>query len=383
MEKEYRISTGMQFFYGILAVGMFVFSVFLVFDNNPSVAKIVVLLPLAFAACAVLIFINLLRRKIVIDEKCIRCTSLFSTKQLALTDIKGSRVSGKAIELEPISAAEPTIVIGNYTDLKNSDQLASWAKDNFKDLNAMDLEAEKTKALQDPNLGLTEDERESQLKQKRTLATVYNIAGLAVGFLLIFLNALSATIILLLYPLAGILVMAFSKGVIKFVSSSMRSVHAFILLGFVLPCFILLIKSLGSYTVLLVNQLWLPGLGVGGVVFLLLYVFGINRSIKGIGAQVIAMAIPALLYGFGAVRMIDCAFDQSTPQIYNAGVLNRRIDQGRSTSYFLTLSSWGPRQEQETEVRRGVYRNTMIGDTVKVRLKDGLLHIPWFTVIEQ
>jgi hypothetical protein len=380
MEKEFKISTVMQIFYGSLAVGMFVFSIYLV--ATPAVALWVLLFPLTLTAGSILIFINLYRRRIIIDEESIRCVSLFSTKELPLKGIKGSRVGQKVIELEANAPAGAKIVIGNYSDLTNSDELAKWAKENFKDLSAIDLEAQKNSALQDPNLGSTEGEREALLKQKKIQAGFYNAAGLILGICMIFIDPLSLTIIGLATPMGGIVLMASSKGVIKYVSDSRRSVYAFILLGFVLPCFTLLIKSMDPITVVGVKQLWLPGFGVAAIVFFLLYTIGINRSIGSIGAQIIFMVVPALLYGFGAVRMSNFVFDRSAPQVYSAVAQDRRIAHGKSVSYYLTLTPWGPRTEfQESEVSRSVYLSVEIGDTVKVNERAGWLHIPWFTVI--
>jgi hypothetical protein len=219
------------------------------------------------------------------------------------------------------------------------------------------------------------------LKRKKTGAIVYNIAGLFLGFCMIFFPTLLAACIGLFYPLLGVLLMVFSKGATKYVVNLNRSVYSYILLGFVLPCFTLLIMSLDKYSVVKVSALWLPGFGVAAILFLLLYATGINRSIGSIRVQLIFMAIPALLYGYGAVRMANCVFDPSVPKIYSVGVQDRRVDHGKSVSYYLLLSPWGPRQEdQEVEVGRSVYRSVRIGDTVKVNVKGGLFHIAWFTV---
>jgi hypothetical protein len=382
MEQEYRISTDMQIFYGILAVGMFIFSIYLVAIYNPAAGVGVLLIPLALAAGSVLIVINLYRRRIIIDGDSIRCISLFSTKELPLKGIKGSRVGQKVIELEAYAPAGAKIAIRNYTDLTDSDQLAEWARANFTDLSAIDLATMRDKALQDANFGSTEGEREALLKKKKGQAAVYNGAGLFLGFCMIFLPLLPLTIIGLATPLAGIVLMAFSKGAIKYPPDARRSVYGYILLGFPIPCFTLLIMSMDPFTVVSVRQLWLPGFGVAAIVFFLLYTFGINRTMGAIRMQVIFMAIPALLYGFGAVRMANVVFDQSAPRVYRAVVYDRRVAQGKGVSYYVTLAPWGPRTGyQESEVSRSVYRSVETDDTVVVNERAGWLHIGWFTIV--
>jgi len=378
---EYTVSTGMKIFYGLLAIGMFVFSVFLVNVYNPSVTHAVLLFPLFLTAGAVLIIVNLIKRGIVIDDHSILCNNLFSRKELEFTRIKGCRIGQKAIYIEPLSSDDPTIVIGNYSDLTKSDELARWVKAHFKDLDSIDLEKERQELSQNPELGSTEAERQGTLKRAKNIAITYNIAGIALSFAMIFYNAKTGTIILLSYPLIGVMIMIFSKGIIKFISKAKRSVYPSISLGMALPSFLLLIKSLGEYSIFQSNHLWSPALIISGILFALFYFRGINKSIGSIKGQIAFMLILALLYGFGSALQINCAFDNSPLKTYDATVFSRRMQNGRSRSYFLTLSPWGPRRKvQETEVHRRLYNVTAIGDTVKVNFKEGLLHVPWFIV---
>jgi len=381
MEQEYTISTGMKIFYSLVAMAMFVFSVYLINIYNPSVSYAVLLLPLFLAAGAVLIIVNLVKRKVIIDAHSVLCISLFSRKELGFTLIKGCRIGQKIIHIEPFSTKDPTIIIRNYIDFKKSDELAGWIKNNFKDLDSIDLKEEQQKLLQNTGLGLTEAERQETLKKAKNIAIIFNIIGLVSGFVMIFFNNKLSSIILLSFPLIGDVIMIFSKGVIKFLSNYKRSVYPSVMLGMVLPSFMLLIKSLGEYTIFKSNNLWLPALIISGIMFALFYFQGINKSIGFIKGQVVCMFILSLLYGFGSTLQINCVFDNSSPEIYAATVLRHRMQHGKSNSYFLTLSPWGPMQKvQETEVHRALYSVAANGDTVKVNLKEGLLHIPWFIV---
>jgi hypothetical protein len=136
---------------------------------------------------------------------------------------------------------------------------------------------------------------EEAIKKANKIAVAYNICGIALGFILIFFNNKLSIILLLACPLAGIFIMAFSKGLIKFISSAKRSPYAFIMPGTMLPGFILLIKSLDQYTILQSGLLWLPALLISGLLFALFYFWGINRSIGPLGVQVLFMAAIAML----------------------------------------------------------------------------------------
>jgi hypothetical protein len=67
--------------------------------------------------------------------------------------------------------------------------------------------------------------------------------------------------------------------------------------------------------------------------------------------------------------------------VYPAAVTGQRVSHGRSTSYYLTLSPWGPMTGAfETSVGRRLYNAVNLGDTVEVSLHSGWLHIPWYQV---
>ncbi|MDR3711232.1 MAG: hypothetical protein P4L51_00330 [Puia sp.] len=381
MERQYSISKGTKIFYGLIAVGMFCFAIYLAATYNPSVTRAVFLMPLMIAAGSILIVINLFRRKIVIDDHSILCISLFSKKQLELAGIKGCRIGEKAICLEPLSTVDHRILIGNYNDLEKSEELAGWIKANFKDLDSLDLQRESQELQQNKTLGSTETEQQTALKKAKELATAYNVWGIMMVFVLIFINNMLSIVILLVYPIAGAAIMIFSKGLIKFVSNSKRSPYPFIMLGAMLPGFLLLIKSLGNYTLLQTGPLWLPAFVISGIVFVVFFFPGVNKSVGSIRGQVVIITVFSLIYGFGSARQINCFFDNSRPEIYETTVVDHRVEYGKSTSYLLTLGPWGPRRdEKETEVKKSLYNATRIGDTVKINCKQGLLRIPWFSV---
>jgi hypothetical protein len=381
MEQEYTIAPGMKIFYGVLALAAFSFALFTLSTFRHFVLA-AWLFPFLFMGFALLIVVNLLRRKVVISEHSILCVTLFSRKELDFAAIKGYRIGKKAIYLEPVATGDPTITIGNYSDLNKGKELARWVKAAFEDLDEIDLENQQREVGQNAAWGSTEGKRRSNLSRAKNIAIVYNLVGLVLGFVLIFSNDRTIVLLLLVYPLIGVALMIFSKGMIKFTSNSKRSVNGYILLGVILPSFMLLIKSLVEYNLFRYDHFWLPVVLTSAVLFALYYIPGINRSMKFIRMQTVVMAAFALLYGFGSVRQVNCAFDHSTPRIYEATVLRHRVSRGKSTSYFLTLGPWGLSGGQEVDVHRSLYEAAGIGSTVRVRLGEGVLRIPWFVVTE-
>lgn len=380
MGREYTISTGMKIFYILLAAGMFIFAFVLL--KMPQSQSALLLMPVLFIAIAGLIIANVLRRKIIIYADSILYISLFSTKEIAISNVKGCRIGQKFITVETTDPNVPKLTINNYIDFANSDQLASWVKEHFKDLDEIDLRQDEEKVLHDTNLGYSEEDRKRALKTSGQIANVYNVIGFAGVFALLFLVSSYAAIIMgLIYPLLGLIVMHFSKGLIKFVGNNKRSVGSYLLLGFMGPIMILLFNSLDDYQIFQYNSLWLPISVTILVLFGLIYYTGINKAIDGIKGQVVFMFFIAAIYGFGSIINVNCAFDRSEPSIYKAKVLSHKIEHGKHTSYLLTLSEWGPmHQQKEEDVGRSLYQRVSIGDTVKIYFRPGLLKAPWYDV---
>lgn len=384
MVQEFRISTGMKIVYGLLAACMGGFALFMLYvsAHDANERWVFIAVPV-FLACMVLIVINLFKRRVVIDGHCLICVNVFSRKELELSQIKGYRSDTKSIVIEPLSSSDPRIVIRNYTELADDESLFDWFKNNLKDLDAIEFEKEQEEVLQNSQFGATEEERKENFVKAKRITNWYNGIGLAMMFSFIFLRNKSADILLLSYPWIGVLIMILSKGIIKFVSNVKRSPHPNILLGLLMPGLILLLRSVGEYDVFQLQDILLPAFIIGAILFSLLYVTGMNKAMGSVDWQIFFMLIAAFALGFGSARQLNCEFDQSKPAVYTAAVLDHRVIHGKSSSYYLTLSPWGPRQHaEEVGIGSTLYQQAAIGDSVRVVLREGLLRIPWYFVMK-
>lgn len=383
MEQEYTTSTGFKIFYGAVAAFMVGFALFLFSLDHSKAGPAVLLIPIFLLVFAVFIILNQIKSKIIISADYIIRINAFGRKELPCKNIKGIRVGQKTITIEPDSTSNPKIILNNYDDLGNSEELVKWLKENFKDLDDIDLKGEQNKALQDKALGTNPKEREEKLIKAKQIAWTYNIIGMILGFAMIFLkNNLVAAILMLSYPLLGIVVMIFSKGLTKFLSNSKRSVCSFIMLGFIMPAFVMLIKSLGEYEISQYGHIWLPFIVTGLVVFFILFKMGINNSLPLTG-QIIFMVIAGFLYGYGSTIQVNCVFDKSSPQMIHTTVSSRWIEHSKGTHYHLKLSSWDTDQTpKDIQVSESTYYRYSEGSSIDVELKKGLLNIPWYYLAE-
>jgi hypothetical protein len=93
------------------------------------------------------------------------------------------------------------------------------------------------------------------------------------------------------------------------------------------------------------------------------------------------MIIVALLYGFGCVRNINCAFDNSEPKQINTKVADKQVEHGKSTTWTLKLMSWDDNPSTKNiEVSQSVYDQYQVGNNIDIYIKPGLLAIPWYYI---
>ncbi|WP_461453424.1 hypothetical protein [Mucilaginibacter sp.] len=217
----------------------------------------------------------------------------------------------------------------------------------------------------------------------KSIIVIYNVVGFLAGFYMLFGDKLSGVIIVLIYPLLGIIIALFSGGNIKLIDNGKKWLVESINAGFMVSIVFLCLNSVDVYTLFQTNNLWLPVIVTSLVVSVMIFKTGIKPGIKQDGTSSIFMYILAIAYGYGAAREINCTFDKSAPQIYHAVVLNKTEHKGKSNSYYFTLTPWGPMTRvKQQEIDGLLYNHTKIGDTVKVNFKQGLLHIPWFVVVK-
>ncbi len=378
MKQEYRISTWQKVFYGLIAFIILGLALFL-FNLPKAKNAFLILIPLFLLFISTLIVINFVKRKLVISENSILCVNLFSRKELKLTAIKGYRLNGKFIKIEPISENDAIISIRSYTDLEDNIKITNWLAKNFTDLDAFDLETEHQKLLKDKSLGFSENERSEKIKNTKEICLAYNIISSFLAFIMLFIDQLFSYFILLALPLIGI-VLLYSFKLIKFISNPKRSMYGYIFIGFGVPCFFLLLKT-SEFNILNLDNILLP-IGITSCIMLaFLMIKGINKSVQSLVGQIIALLLFSVLYGFGSIRAINCEFDQSKLLTYNATVIDHSVSHGKKTTYYLRLNTWGPQhKEQDEDVSKNMYHKTKVGDLVAIKYKEGFLKAPWYVI---
>lgn len=99
-----------------------------------------------------------------------------------------------------------------------------------------------------------------------------------------------------------------------------------------------------------------------------------DRNVKR--AQLSVLFVWSLMYGAGAMHVLNSQLDADPGQTHRARVMSKEAN--RSS---LTVASWGPRSSPSIiRVPVDLYAGTNPGDIVCFQLYRGALRIPWFEV---
>lgn len=127
--------------------------------------------------------------------------------------------------------------------------------------------------------------------------------------------------------------------------------------------------------------------GTVGFMIVLLILFTTHKVIKESRKNktwiYLSIIFSVFVYSYAATYGLNCVYDNSEPQVYEAKVVDKEISRSRKggRTYYLKVSPWGHHYDNEKiSVPRSQYDAITIGETVKIDLKKGLFNIPWYYV---
>ena len=382
MERVYRVSIFNKIFSIIGVVILLCFIVTVVAIAGNGLNGLIILLPMVFAIAGVLAIANTFTRKITITDTSISYIKLFKTKEILLKDITGVRIESKALKIETESDGKMLIA---YMDFASSGEFTSWLREHFTDLNKVEADAATQQFLADEHLGTTTNERQEKLDSAKAVVVLYTMAGgfvALIGMVLSDRFPLTIFFILLIYPIIGMLYIHKSNGLLALIAKKNSGVLSMIA-GIIVPIIVLMVIGLTNQHIFSLGNLWFPLIALTAVLFVVFYRLSLNKS-QPMAGQLILLTVISIVYAFGTLINLDTDFDNAKPQEYDAQVLDHGIVHSKSTSYYLTLSPWGPMREIEREdVGQTMYNDKPIGSTVEVYFRKGLLNVPWYTIEEE
>ncbi len=387
--QVYRVSRGWRLFFAVLSPPLvFLFGWFMMmpFREGRSNQIGYVVLSLVLGGGGVLFFLyallSVFKGKIEVYPDRIRDVCLFKTTELLISEISGFRVlptqSAPTLLLLPkdskIKKIKTALIVEQKADLFD------WLNRNLTNLDAVDFQKEMNQVLHDTNLGETEDQRLWVLDRARRWSRILNGLGIVVLLWAFFRPQPYPYAIwtLILLPLISLGFVRHFDGVLRF-DGKEQSAFPNVAPAFLMPCIGLAFRAFIDFKIVNWDKFWFP-FGLSSL-FLYFVILLFAKDVRQKIGTAIMLVLFCAIYGYSAVISLNGILDTTTPSIYKALVMEKRVSKGKHTSYYLKLSPWGPRKdEQEVDVGKSVYDSRETGDRADVVVRNGRLGIPWFYV---
>ncbi len=336
----------------------------------------------AFLCVPLYLFRYLRRFRIRLNPEKITVSHAFRDKSVSLSEVSGYRLqtNGYVPVVLLYTGNPPVRALSLDLAVEGREDLLKALAERFPDLDEKANAEDLSDILQDGNLGITGEDRLESLKRMRRAARAVNALGVVLGLLGLFRPRPYGLVTALLaaYPFAALAAVPLSRGLIRF-DVRQKDIRPSILTAVLMPIVALMLRALLDFNVLSWDRFWTPFAFL--TVLLMAAFLAAHKGIRLNPGAVAAALFFFALYGFGSALTLNALKTEDPPEVYSARVLDKRVSSGKTTSYFLKLSPWGPRNgEKDVRVARRVYEKYGPGDEVRVYVLEGLLGIRWFEV---
>ncbi len=390
MNQEYRYAKGWRIFLWIfipiLIFGFGYLGIMPYIEGFDLTAKIfLTILSIALEFFLVLAIIDLLKGKIILEKDTLTSIGVFKTRILKFSEIKGFKKDNNYLYFIPLNKNLKQIKVSSYVGKFSN--LVSWAGENFTNLDIQEIIKEEEEILTNEDFGETAEEREALLKKAKKVTKVINtiswISAISLWFFPYFYTL--QVIICAALPIIGFVIYKQFKGIIK-IDDKPNSAHPNLLSTFFIPACVLMLRALMDYNVFNYANFWKPVIPIfASLAYLMIKNSYVEFDLKKVMTYftILGMLMFGGMYAYGFIITSNSVFDQSQPQYYKAKVLDKRISSGKSKTYYLELSKWGPQQEvDEVTVARDIYNEKEVGDSALIFFSGGLYKIPYYIVVQ-
>jgi hypothetical protein len=392
MEQIYPTSTGFKIFYGIGTVALVIFTFILPllgkeggYSNHPKN----LLFPLAGIAGATLVILNLVIRRVILSDFSIKYISIWGSKEIENTNVKGFRVLEKSIAVYPLDSHSSKIKIRDYDSIGNDNELQKGLAKKYTDLDAVGYQNNLDEVYNNNELGSNKEERVNTFENSKLVAQIYNGGGIAIFVLnLIFndfvFNSNLAKLIPVIYALAGIIILITGKGLIKLIARRSSAYYS-IIYGMYPSVISALVVMITYYDFVSGSALFIPVIITTIIIGVLSLRFGYDKSDNAVKGQIPAFIGLSILYAIPLVMLINCKLDSSSPKIYNSSVVKRYVIHNNGRSYchvVVAASEFSADPSKDLHISQRLYYKVDSLQNVHIAVKRGLLHIPWFYINE-
>ncbi len=331
-----------------------------------------------FVAFGVFMLARVLRSRLVIEGTYIEVRGAFKEQSADLSEIEGFRTissrNGSYTQL-CLKESRGTISIPNAFD--TDEAYREWFR-RMPDLDARDRQTLLNEISQQANLGATPEERLGALATAKTWSIFLLVVTVAAAATLNLADdslRLVSALVLVLAPLI-VMILVGQSPLLYAIYKPKADPRADLSFVLMVAAFGLFIRNRDVHFVSLQPLLWIMALVAIG------YSAGLSSSIRGgrsPWSNFIGVLFFAAFHSYGFVVLANTLTDHSQATRYTATVMGKHISSGRSTSYILDLSPWGPVENpNKLNVSSSLYNATALGDPVCLDLHAGSLRAPWY-----
>lgn len=390
MKKEFNYPLGWKIVITIFLIAFIVSIIFLATisikqSNQLTVNLGLLAMFLGLIALCVIGLIDIFKAKLIIEDDKIKSIGVFRTKTLLFSEIKGIKLDQNYLRFLSNNPAFKNILVSVYYG--KFSVLKSWASERFIDVDTQELITNEKQVLENEMFGDNEEERLQKLESAKKTVKVLTIASSIIAFSFLFFPHFYSiqTILCAIMPVVGLIIWSRSKGIITLAEKPNAAQPSIIGVVF-LPIMALAVRALFDINIFNYDNIYKPLIAIVMLVFVfVLKAHHTKLDFKKTKTFFVLLGVLFLstIYAYGLVAISNVVFDNDGGELYDAEVLDMRISSGKSTTYYLELSPWGPQTEiKEVMVSKTLYQNTQIGDSAFVYFSDGLYNIPYYIVLE-
>jgi len=321
-----------------------------------------------------------IRAKVTFWPDRIEVRELIRTRVLSRNDILGRRLqpsSPPVIVLVPRDKSQKQMKLAQ---MYNFDAAFRTWTDSVPDLDAQEARTAEQEIANNEEIGSSPDDRREALKRGKRLSGFVTFVTIALGaWAWIYPQPYRLVISLLaLLPWAAMAIVARSGGLFK-IDTKRNDPHPSVGIAFMMPGFVLVLRVLSDMNALK----WTSALYLTMALGTLLGVAAVmaDRSLKNNVGMAILVLLLSSAYGYGAGMEANALLDRSAASIFTSRIIGKSVSSGKHTSYDLNLNPWGPKEDAgKVSVSRRFYEGVRVDDPVCIVLRNGALHVPWYTV---
>lgn len=191
-------------------------------------------------------------------------------------------------------------------------------------------------------------------------------------------------IFLILIPIVCILIIRFYNSLINFGNNSNNGIEFFLFPHIIILMFLLI----RSYDINIIKYLNLLIVSIALTILLIFILVFKNDDFylngKVVWNSVLIYSIFPLFYSYGVVLNLNYTFDYSNPKSYHSRILSKRESHGKNDNYYFNIVNIDNQKLfKDLSVEENLYENTLVNDTVTLKIFSGLLNIPYYEVVEK